>query len=433
MSGLSSHPWTPPNLRTIDDALVVFSPRAATYCRTALPTSANESTQQRWCLSEPLQVRTPAGEALTQVSPAGDVQVAAEPASTPFVELREARAPIEQLPQRELRGAWYLWESYQYAKNYQHFFVQHAPKIADYLQLCAKLCTAREEVPRLLLTKQRNTLLAQDIMSSLGVTNVTVLHEWKARYRIERLYVSSYYRLDSTAPAAVWLWKQLRWASTPRVPLVSPNLPAPHAVTPAGLLYLQRNSEPSREHNDNAQGAARAVANEEELAAVLRVRGFTIIRSGRASLREKAAALAGALLVLTPVGANALNLLLQPNPPAAWLFIDPADLGAFSACWTCCMARQLWRERPLAHVLGAQAGVSLARIEPSIVTWAATVALDAALTPPSPPLSPRRPRRGAPIEQDISGLVRRDEPCVCSVDRHVVDLRWINIAPRTST
>jgi hypothetical protein len=31
-------------------------------------------------------------------------------------------------------------------------------------------------------------------MGSIGVGNATVLREWKARYRIERLYVSSYYR-----------------------------------------------------------------------------------------------------------------------------------------------------------------------------------------------------------------------------------------------
>jgi hypothetical protein len=148
-------PWTPPNLRAVTDALLVFAPRAATYCRAALGTSGNESsTQQRWCLSEPMQVLTPTGEALSQVSPEGDVQVAAEPATTPFVELRDARARTEQLPQRELRGAWYLWESYQYAKNYQHYLVQHAPKLADYLQLCAMLRAAGEEVPGLLLTKQ---------------------------------------------------------------------------------------------------------------------------------------------------------------------------------------------------------------------------------------------------------------------------------------
>ena len=213
------------------------------------------------------------------------------------------------------------------------------------------------------------------------------------------------------------------------------------------LLYLQRETQGSREHNDNHQGATRAAANEAEVAAALRARGFTILRLGRASLRDKAAALAGASLVLTPVGANALNLLLQPSPPSTWLFLDPADLGAFSACWVCCMARLLWRERPAAHVLGSQPGVSLERLDPTLVTWAVSSALDAtrergtigaAHTATAAPPPPTAGTAGAPPGGSAGshgggdrarvgggGPVRRGEPCVCATDGHVVGLRWL--------
>ena len=70
------------------------------------------------------------------------------------------------------------------------------------------------------------------------------------------------------------------------------------------------------------------------------------------------------------MGANAVNLLLAPSAADAWLFIDPADLGAFSACWACCMARLLWRVPPSATVLGEQPGLSLARADAPLVGWA---------------------------------------------------------------
>ena len=74
------------------------------------------------------------------------------------------------------------------------------------------------------------------------------------------------------------------------------------------------------------------------------------------------------------VGTNVLNLLLAAPAPQAWLFLDPGAIGAFSACWACCVARRLSRRAPKGWLLGAQPGVTLARLDPAVLRWAVGIA-----------------------------------------------------------
>ena len=69
-----------------------------------------------------------------------------------------------------------------------------------------------------------------------------------------------------------------------------------------------------------------------------------------------------------------LNLLFATPAPRAWLFVDPGAIGAFSACWACCVARRLSERAPQGWFLGVQPGVTLARLDPAILLWAVGVA-----------------------------------------------------------
>ena len=240
------------------------------------------------------------------------------------------------------------------------------------------------------------------------MSNVTVLKP-HAVYTIHRCFVSSYYGVDSTAPAVLRTLRLLRaHADAPRrrgsgggglpapLPLALPPLLA--AASVSLRVYLQRDPAPSREHNDNAAGRGRRVRNEEAVAAALRQAGYVTLRLGRASLIEKAAALRAARRVVTPVGASALNLLFASGGggggssggagAALWLFADPAGAGAIGAHWTVCVAAALWAEPPRAFVLRAQPGVSTDGVDVSLLR-AAVARLDAGGEGAGPPMLER--------------------------------------------
>ena len=81
------------------------------------------------------------------------------------------QAQREQLRALELRGpVYYLWESFQFAKNYHHFLAQHAPKLADFLTLRARLPRRAAAALQLLLPWHRDTRLAREVLRAVGGT-----------------------------------------------------------------------------------------------------------------------------------------------------------------------------------------------------------------------------------------------------------------------
>jgi len=87
----------------------------------------------------------------------------------------------------------------------------------------------------------------------------------------------------------------------------------PHGA--ARRLYLARNEGVRNGAlNDNAAGASRVILNHAEVLQALEVYGFETVTLGASTLREKAARIAGAGVIVSPLGANLINCLFLSRP-----------------------------------------------------------------------------------------------------------------------
>ena len=286
----------------VHNVTVVVQRAATVYCR-FIPGLTQHSGA---CSKQVVQVLTAQGEALPLASPLGedtaDPSRLVEPVlarhEAPWAERRTARRPIDALPSRWLSGRYYLWESSDGAiSRFQPFLVQHAPKLVDYLLLRARLARGGSARLRLLCSERTATPLAHQLLSSLRLAADLVTLADGGRYMPDELWLTGFYSKDSTAPSILSLFRRLQFALRPPPPFAWADTPRQTFYSPG--IYLQRDRDPAGALRQ--RGLAREAANEEELAAALRQDGVESVRLGKASLREKAAVLEGASLIVTPV------------------------------------------------------------------------------------------------------------------------------------
>lgn len=212
------------------------------------------------------------------------VQLDGAPEAVPFV-LHRPRGPVRRVGGPAVLAANY-WQF-----NYHHWLIEVLPRLRPALEAAA-LAGAPVLVPADGPAFQRESL------DLFGLAPERRLGFDGGEWEVERLYVPS---------VGVFAPHELRWVRERAVA----GLDAP--ADGDGLLYVTR-----------ADAASRRVANEDEVAALLRGRGFEVVSLSGMPFREQVRRFAGARVVVGPHGAGLTNVLFAP-PGAALVELMPAD------------------------------------------------------------------------------------------------------------
>ena len=213
--------------------------------------------------------------------------------------------------------AGFLFFANPWTVNYQHFFVELFPKLVDYLVVRAR---SRDPVP-LLVPASCDNLLSRELFELFGVSRDVTILEPEGAWEVGTLYSSGFIPdYGGVGPKLVLAFRMLRerlglhrrlGASTRR-------------------LYLARDPAPGAnlERNDNAAGASRVIVNHDEVLKALGEHGFETVTLGANSLKEKVARIAGASVVVSPLGANLINCLFLSRPFPRTIVILHSDAYA---------------------------------------------------------------------------------------------------------
>jgi len=219
---------------------------------------------------------------------------------------------IEEMPQtfppeameqvQELREG-FLFYATPWHTNFQHFLTETFPKVMDYLELVR----SRGRALPLLMPHFILNSFVHEVMGLLGIESSLVLLRTPALYRVENLYSSSYVpNYDPPTPKVIAAFRLLRDLAQRTFP------PAP---APRGRrIYLARDKQPNLGRNNSNAGVKRVITNEDAVQETLYTLGFEDVLMGNLEIQGKMQALAGAEFIVSPIGANLMNLLFLTPP-----------------------------------------------------------------------------------------------------------------------
>lgn len=185
----------------------------------------------------------------------------------------------------------YLLYSFRYQISFGHFMTQTIPKLTEYMNHYKHL--------KLLIPKHHYDLITQNILETLNlIPNVYLLNE-KTLYNIKTFQVSQRYE----APPGnlhcdhLWIYNQIR-----------NNLIIDNELGFSKYIYLKRDNVSSD------IGIYRQILNENDLIENLEKIGFETITLGNKSIYDKNKLLNNTKILITPIGANVMNLLFSNLP-----------------------------------------------------------------------------------------------------------------------
>jgi capsular polysaccharide biosynthesis protein len=215
----------------------------------------------------------------------------------------------------------FLFYATPWHANFQHFLTETFPKVVDYLAWIRD----HDRIIPLLLPRFVANAFVEELLALLNLTEVTFVLEDPATYRVARLYSSSYVpNYDPPTEKMIAAFRLLRDMAQAAHP---PRLPqAPRR------LYLARDASANLARNNSNAGAGRVIRNESEIRDLLRTQGFEEVFLGGCDLPGKVQALAGAECLVSPIGANLMNLLfLSPPYPRRTIILHSTFLAFHAA------------------------------------------------------------------------------------------------------
>jgi capsular polysaccharide biosynthesis protein len=199
----------------------------------------------------------------------------------------------------------FLFYSYRYQISFVHYMTQNVPKLYDYIH-------SHMADTKLLIPKYEYNRLCRNILDLVGIpeTNIILLED-STFYRIGRFVTSVKY----VAPPGSFTKSHVEIYNMIRRPLcIQPS-------TKQRLIYLQRDGVPSPEFNNSETGSKRVMFNEPEFVEKLRSIEFEIVTLGDKTIEQKHQLLSNAYIIITPLGANAFNLVFT-NAPTHVIFLS---------------------------------------------------------------------------------------------------------------
>jgi hypothetical protein len=206
----------------------------------------------------------------------------------------------------------YLYYSFQYQISFAHYLTQTLPLLVDFLQKAS--CTTK-----LLVPAHTQTKLQKEILSLLHIPEerIQILEE-NQLYRIKYFYNRKLYETPPNpfTQDHIWIFNELRKGlnivETPKEKNV----------------YLRRDGRANPDTNNSESGSLRQIKNESDLIYMLQTEfDFEVITLGDKCLQEKTDCLAGIRLLVTPLGANCMNLVFAKAPSYVLLLSNDRPIG----------------------------------------------------------------------------------------------------------
>ncbi|CAG9464236.1 unnamed protein product [Pedinophyceae sp. YPF-701] len=267
-----------------------------------------------------------------------DSSFAMQPGNDEPFELADGWSDWPEVP---LPGEYFFLYTNQWALNYQHFLAELAPKLEVYLSVLYPRV-------RLLIPPLLDTSLLREVLSTLGVDVGPAEHTCGAteegacgpvplamcpevRYKPDVLATASYSDIyDSDHSLKVRFLRRLRaalglpTAGAPSEPRAGRQAELAGCSSEDGaaqprVVFLSRrdSAEIGADRMGNAAGAARVVINRDALVDALETAtggSLAVVELGKVSLQDKAGAVGCADILVTPFGANLMNLFFVPQP-----------------------------------------------------------------------------------------------------------------------
>jgi capsular polysaccharide biosynthesis protein len=175
---------------------------------------------------------------------------------------------------------------------------QTVPKLYEYINSYSNY--------KLLIPKHKYNNLCKDILKLLNINNENIyILEDETIYIINDYITSNKYNSlpDNFTHNHLWIYKKIR------EPLnILPN------NNPYKKIYLKRDGISNNNFGNSEIGIKRQIINENELMSHLIKMNFEIIHLGDKFISEKKEFLENSKVIITPLGANCLNLIFSNAP-----------------------------------------------------------------------------------------------------------------------
>jgi capsular polysaccharide biosynthesis protein len=215
----------------------------------------------------------------------------------------------------------FLFYSFAYQKSYCHYLTQTVPKLYNYLHSYPE--------HKLLIPRHTYNNLCRDILRLCNIDNERILiMENETIYRIKNyVSISNYHAPPSNfTQAHVHIYNEIRLRL-----YIAPN------INPKRLIYMKRDSVPNELYGNDETGIKRQITNETQLICELEKLEFEIVSLGCKTIEEKHHLLRDAKIIITPLGANCMNLIFTNAPKYLLMLSNEQNFGSeyyanLSAC-----------------------------------------------------------------------------------------------------
>lgn len=192
----------------------------------------------------------------------------------------------------------FLFYSFSYQISFAHYMTQTVPKLYEYINTYSDY--------KLLIPRKSYNNLCKDILHILNINNENIyILEDKNIYIIDKFVTSNIYDAppDNFTCNHLWIYEKIR------IPLhIAAN------NNPYKKIYLKRDGIINSDFGNSETGLNRQIINENELIDNLIKMNFQIIHLGDKYISEKKAILENSKIIITPLGANCLNLIFSNAP-----------------------------------------------------------------------------------------------------------------------
>jgi capsular polysaccharide biosynthesis protein len=192
-----------------------------------------------------------------------------------------------------------LFYSYPHEVSFCHYLCETVPKLYNYLNYYKNY--------KLLIPEHRYNNLCKNVLNLLDIneSQITILKD-RCIYIINHYITTNIYHSipSNLTYDHISIYKKIREKL---------NI-LPNNLEPLRKVYLKRDGIPNYLYGNSETGLLRQIINENELIEELIKEGFEIITLGSKNIKEKSFLLNNIKILITPLGANCMNLIFCNNP-----------------------------------------------------------------------------------------------------------------------
>jgi capsular polysaccharide biosynthesis protein len=202
----------------------------------------------------------------------------------------------------------FLYYSFWYQNSFSHYMCQNLPKLLYY-----------NRTDRLVIPKSTYTILCKDILELLNIENDRLLIlEDNIKYIFKNLKTTHH---EYHGPGGL-----IHNDMYSICELLRKNLNITGNLTTRNV-YLKRDGVVNIEFGNGEVGHYRKIVNETEIISYLETQGFEIIHLGDKTIREKCELLKDINILITPLGANCMNLIFSNCPKNILMLSNDRPIG----------------------------------------------------------------------------------------------------------